>query len=228
MTQAHQNPAGQSGTPSKPALSVTIVPVTPFQQNASIVVCTATNKAAIIDPGGDGDRLIAALKETGAVAEKIILTHGHIDHAAGAADLAEKLGIPVEGPHLADKFLIDNLPAQGKMFGMDGARSVTPDRWLDEGETVSVGAVVFDIFHVPGHSPGSLVYVHQPSHFALVGDTLFQGSIGRTDFPYGNHDQLISGIKAKLFTLGDDVTILPGHGSPSTIGQERRTNPFLA
>lgn len=215
-------------SPQKPALAVTIVPVTPFQQNASIIVCTATNRAAVVDPGGDLDRLIAALKETGATAEKIILTHGHIDHAAGAAELSEKLGIPVEGPHIGDKSLMDNLPAQARMFGMENVRSVTPDRWLDEGETVTVGDVVFEIFHVPGHSPGSLVYVHRPSRFALVGDTLFQGSIGRTDFPYGNHDQLIAGIKAKLFTLGDDVTILPGHGSPSTIGDERRSNPFLA
>ncbi|MGL4495426.1 MAG: MBL fold metallo-hydrolase [Beijerinckiaceae bacterium] len=212
----------------KPALAVTIVPVTPFHQNASIIICTATNRAAIIDPGGDGERLLSALKETGATAEKIILTHGHIDHVAGAADLAEALGIPVEGPHIADKFLIDNVPNQARMFGIEGARSVTPDRWLSEGDTVSVGQVTFDILHVPGHSPGSLVYVHKPSHFALVGDTLFQGSIGRTDFPYGNHDELITGIKAKLFALGDGVTILPGHGNPTTIGDERRTNPFLA
>lgn len=218
----------KSASPQKPAISVTIVPVTPFQQNASIVICNATNQAAVIDPGGDVDRLMAALKETGATPEKIILTHGHIDHAAGAAELSEKLRIPVEGPHIADKFLIDNLPAQGRMFGMEGARSVTPDRWLDEGETVSVGNVTFDILHVPGHSPGSLVYVHRPSHFALVGDTLFQGSIGRTDFPYGNHDQLIKGIREKLFSLGDEVTILPGHGQPTTIGAERQSNPFLA
>jgi glyoxylase-like metal-dependent hydrolase (beta-lactamase superfamily II) len=211
----------------KPPFRVTIVPVTPFQQNASIVVCGETNKAAIVDPGGDLDRLKTVLAELAAVPEKILLTHGHIDHAAGAAELAETLRIPVEGPHQADQPILAALPQQGLMYGMAGARPVTPDRWLTEGDTVSVGAIRFEVLHVPGHSPGSVVYVNRPARFALVGDTLFQGSIGRTDVPYGDHDLLISGIRTKLLTLGDDVTILPGHGNPSTIGQERASNPFI-
>lgn len=211
----------------KPAIQVSIVPVTPFQQNASIVVCTATNKAAIVDPGGDLPRLEAALAKLGATPEKIILTHGHIDHAGGAADLSEKLGIPIEGPHEGDRKLLENLAFQARMFGVNVVKPVTTAHFLDEGDTISVGDAVFDILHVPGHSPGSLVYVHKPSRFALVGDTLFQGSIGRTDLPDGDHDLLIRGIMTKLLPLGDDVTILPGHGSPSTIGEERESNPFL-
>ncbi len=211
----------------KPAIQVSIVPVTPFQQNASIVVCTATNKAAIIDPGGDLPRIEQALAKLGATPEKIILTHGHIDHAGGATDLSQKLGIPIEGPHEGDRKLLENLAFQARMFGVDAVKPVTTAHFLSEGGTIQVGDVVFDILHVPGHSPGSLVYVHKPSRFALVGDTLFQGSIGRTDLPDGDHDLLIRGIKTKLLPLGDDVTILPGHGSPSTIGEERASNPFL-
>jgi glyoxylase-like metal-dependent hydrolase (beta-lactamase superfamily II) len=208
-------------------LSVTVVPVTAFQQNASIVVCTATKKAAIVDPGGDIDRLMAALAKTGATAEKIVLTHGHIDHAGGAADLAARLSIPVEGPHEADRMLLDNLAAQARLFGVDDVRAVTPDRWLSEGETLHVGALVFDVLHVPGHTPGHLVYVHKPSDFALVGDTLFRGSVGRTDFPYGDGALLIRSINEKMIPLGDQVVCLPGHGPATTIGDERRSNPFL-
>lgn len=216
-----------SQTP-KPAIQVSIVQVTPFQQNASIVVCTATNKCAIVDPGGDLPVIEEALKKIGATPEKIILTHGHIDHAGGATDLSEKLGLPIEGPHEGDRKLLENLSFQARMFGVDSVKPVTTAHFLREGDTISVGDAVFDILHVPGHSPGSLVYVHKPSRFALVGDTLFQGSIGRTDLPDGDHDLLIRGIKTKLLPLGDDVTILPGHGGPSTIGDERENNPFLA
>lgn len=211
----------------KPAIQVSIVPVTPFQQNASIVVCTATNKAAIVDPGGDLPLIEQALAKIGATPEKIILTHGHIDHAGSATDLSEKLGLPIEGPHEGDRKLLENLALQARMFGGDAVKPVTTARFLNEGDTVSVGDAVFDVLHVPGHSPGSLVYVHKPSRFALVGDTLFQGSIGRTDLPDGDHDLLIRGIRTKLLPLGDDVTILPGHGQPSTIGEERASNPFL-
>ncbi|QFR32782.1 MBL fold metallo-hydrolase [Ancylobacter sp. TS-1] len=209
-----------------PDLKVAIVPVTPFQQNCSIVWDETTKRGAVIDPGGDIARILAALEELEVNAEKIVLTHGHIDHAAGAAELAETLKIPVEGPHEGDKFLLDNLPADGVRTGIPG-RAVTPDRWLDEGDTVDIGGIVFDVLHVPGHTPGHIVLVHKPADFAIVGDTLFQRSVGRTDFPYGDHALLIAGIKTKLLPLGDGVTVLPGHGNASTIGEEKRTNPFL-
>jgi glyoxylase-like metal-dependent hydrolase (beta-lactamase superfamily II) len=208
-------------------LKVTVVPVTPFAQNCSIVACTVTNRAAIVDPGGDLPRIRAALDQLGVTPEKILLTHGHIDHAGAATELAEVLSLPIEGPDERDAFLLNGLPEQGKRFGITDARAVTPNRWLVEGETVSVGDLTFNVLHVPGHTPGHLVFVNAPSRFALVGDTLFQGSIGRTDFPYGSHDELIAGIKGKLLPLGDDVTILPGHGPASTIGAERKGNGFL-
>ncbi len=208
-------------------LKVSIVPVTPFEQNCSIVACTATNRAAIVDPGGDVARIREAIDKLKVEPEKILLTHGHIDHAGGAAELAEALSLPIEGPDERDQFLLQSLEAQGARFGMSGVRNMTPTRWLVEGETVSIGDLTFSVLHVPGHTPGHLVFVNAPTRFALVGDTLFQGSVGRSDFPYGNHEQLISGIKEKLLPLGDDVTILPGHGPASTIGRERATNGFL-
>lgn len=209
-------------------IQIAVVPVTPFEQNCSILWCTATNKAAIIDPGGDVGRIKAALAETGATAEKIVLTHGHVDHAAGAARLAADLGIPIEGPHKADQFLLDGLPAMAAQYGFsEPALAFTPDRYLDEGETLSVGDLSFDILHVPGHTPGHLVYVYWPLNLAIVGDTLFRGSVGRTDFPYGDHDALISGITTKLLPLGDSMVCLPGHGPVTSIGDERAHNPFL-
>jgi glyoxylase-like metal-dependent hydrolase (beta-lactamase superfamily II) len=208
-------------------LKVTIVPVTPFQQNCSIVACTATNSAAIVDPGGDVARIREAIDQLKVTPEKILLTHGHIDHAGGAAELAEALNLPIEGPDEKDGFLLENLEAQGQRFGITDVRNVKPTRWLVEGETVGIGDLTFAVLHVPGHTPGHLVFVNAPARFALVGDTLFQGSVGRTDFPYGNHELLIDGIKEKLLPLGDDVTILPGHGPASTIGAERSGNGFL-
>jgi glyoxylase-like metal-dependent hydrolase (beta-lactamase superfamily II) len=208
-------------------LKVTIVPVTPIQQNCSIVVCTATNQAAIVDPGGDVSNIRKAIDQLKVTPERILLTHGHFDHAGGAAELAEALSIPIEGPDQRDGFLLSDLQTSGARFGITDARNVKPTRWLVEGETVNVGDLTFNVLHVPGHTPGHLVFVNAPSRFALVGDTLFQGSVGRTDFPYGSHEQLISGIKQKLLPLGDDVTILPGHGPASTIGAERRGNGFL-
>jgi len=208
-------------------LKVTIVPVTPFAQNCSIVACTATNRAAIVDPGGDVPRIREAIDQLKVTPEKILLTHGHIDHAGGAAELAEQLKVPIEGPDERDGFLLQSLEQQGARFGISDVRNVTPTRWLVEGETVSIGELTFSVLHVPGHTPGHLVFVNAPARFALVGDTLFQGSVGRTDFPYGSHDQLIAGIKSKLLPLGDDVTILPGHGPASTIGAERSGNGFL-
>jgi len=208
-------------------LKVSVVPVTPFQQNCSIVVCTATNQAAIVDPGGDVDTIRSAIEQLKVTPEKIWLTHGHIDHAGGAAELSEALSLPIEGPDERDAFLMANLEAQAERFGMTGIRNVKPTRWLVEGETISIGELTFSVLHVPGHTPGHLVFFNAPSRFALVGDTLFQGSVGRTDFPYGNSEELITGIKGKLLPLGDDVTILPGHGPASTIGAERAGNGFL-
>ena len=208
-------------------LKVTVVPVTPFQQNCSIVACTVTNRAAIVDPGGDVAQIRSAIDQLKVTPEKILLTHGHLDHAGGAAELAEALSLPIEGPDERDEFLLSNLQGQGARFGINDLRNVTPTRWLVEGETVSIGDLTFNVLHVPGHTPGHIVFANVPMRFALVGDTLFQGSVGRTDFEYGNPALLIDSIKTKLLPLGDDVTILPGHGPASTIGAERRSNGFL-
>lgn len=208
-------------------LRAAIIPVTPLQQNCSLVWCERQMTGAVVDPGGDIDRIVAAIGEVGVTIEKIVLTHGHFDHAAGAADLRDQLGVPIEGPHEADAFLLNDLEAQGPRFGIEGARNVVPDKWLDEGETLTIAGLPFDIFHCPGHSPGSLVYVQRENRFALMGDVLFRGSIGRTDFAYGDHDALISAIKTKILPLGDDITFICGHGQPSTIGDEREMNPFI-
>lgn len=210
-----------------PPIQVSVVPVTPFAQNCSILVCTATKRAAVVDPGGDVARIRAALDDLGVAPEKILLTHGHIDHAGGAAELADALDVPIEGPHADDAFLLRELEAQGRMFGLSGARAVAPGRFLVEGNLVKVGALAFDVLHIPGHTPGHVVFVQPQARIALVGDTLFAGSIGRTDFPYGDHDTLIHGIATKLVPLGDDLAFLPGHGPASTIGAERQSNPFL-
>jgi glyoxylase-like metal-dependent hydrolase (beta-lactamase superfamily II) len=203
-----------------------IIPVTPFQQNCTLLWCEKTKKAAVVDPGGDLDRIKQAIAQSGVSVEKIILTHGHIDHAGGAAELREELGVPVEGPHEADDFLLRRLAEQGKAYGFE-ARAVTPDRWLDEGDTVTVGDLTLDVLHCPGHSPGSVVLVSPTQRFALVGDVLFQGSVGRVDLPGGDGKALIRSIKDKLLPLGDDIAFICGHGPMSTIGQERQTNPFL-
>ena len=212
---------------AQPPLSVAVIPVTPFQQNCSLVWCTKTMEAAIVDPGGDVARIQAALKETGVKPVAIWLTHGHLDHAGGATELAETLGLPIIGPHEADKFLLDALPEQGLRFEIRDMKAVTPTRWLAEGDSVSVGEVSFSVQHVPGHTPGHVTFFQEDLRFLLAGDTVFAGSVGRTDFPYGSHEDLIAGIKGKLLPLGDDVQFLPGHGPASTLGEERRTNPFL-
>ena len=210
-------------------LKAAIVPVTPFQQNCTLIWDDDSKLGAVVDPGGDLDRIEEAVAKVGMKVEKILLTHGHIDHAGAASDLKDKLGgIPIEGPHLADKFLLDNLAAQARAFGLTDVRNVSPDRWLSEGETVTAAGQTFSILHCPGHSPGSVVLVNDANRFALVGDVLFRGSIGRTDFPYGDHDALINAIKTKLLPLGDDVAFICGHGPMSTIGDERRSNPFIA
>ena len=210
-------------------LKAAVVPVTPFQQNCTLLWDEESKKGAVVDPGGDLDRIEAAIAKTGLIPEKILLTHGHIDHAGAATALREKLnGVPIEGPHRADKFLLDGLPEQGRSFGMHDVQRVTPDRWLEEGDTVMVAGATFSVLHCPGHSPGSVVFVNAAQRFALVGDVLFRGSIGRTDFPYGDHDALIGAIKTKLLPLGDDLVFICGHGPMSTIGEERQSNPFLA
>ena len=218
-----------------PPFKLFVLPITPFEQNCTIILCTRTNKAAVVDPGGDLPQIEQALKESGGTIEKILLTHGHIDHAGGAAELAETLGVKVEGPHKDDQPLLDRLPQTGRQYGFDGARVITPDRYLNDGDVVTVGDVTFDILHCPGHSPGSVVFLwrRKPEDtevkggFAIMGDVLFRGSIGRTDLPFGNHNQLITAIKTKLMALPDDVAFICGHGPMSTIGAERRTNPFI-
>jgi glyoxylase-like metal-dependent hydrolase (beta-lactamase superfamily II) len=209
-----------------------IVPVTPFQQNCAILWDEASKAGMVVDPGGDVDRILAAIDQTGAVIEKIVLTHGHLDHAGGAAGLRDALTarcgtpIPVEGPDRRDEFLLNGIAAQAAAYGFDAA-NVTPDRWITEGEVLTLGPHQFDVLHCPGHTPGSLVFVNTAARFALVGDVLFQGSVGRTDFPYGDHAALIGAIKTKLLPLGDDMSFLCGHGPGSTIGAERVGNPFL-
>ena len=203
-----------------------IVPVTPFQQNCAVLWDDASMKALVVDPGGDVDRILAAIEQSKVTVERILLTHGHLDHAGGAAALAAALKVPVEGPDIRDRFLLDGIAEQAAGYGFD-AGNVTPDRWLTEGEFVTLGQHRFDILHCPGHTPGHLVYVNHAARFLLVGDVLFQGSVGRTDFPYGDTDALIDAIKTKLLPLGDDFSFICGHGPGSSIGVERETNPFL-
>ena len=208
-------------------LKAAIVRVTPFEQNCTLIWDERSKVGAVVDPGGDLDRVEQGIRQAGISIEKILLTHGHIDHAGGAAELRDKLGVKIEGPHKADVILLDGLEQQGQLYGVSGVRNVTPDRWLEEGDAVTVSGHTFEIFHCPGHSPGSVVYFDRRQRFALVGDVLFRGSIGRTDFAYGDHEALISSIKTKLFPLGDDIAFICGHGPPGQFGPERLTNPFL-
>ncbi|MEZ5657648.1 MAG: MBL fold metallo-hydrolase [Burkholderiaceae bacterium] len=205
-----------------------IVPVTPFQQNCSLLVCEASGRAAAFDPGGDLDRIDEALSQSGASLEKVFLTHGHIDHCGQSREFADRHGVPLEGPHIDDKFWIDQLPGQGQRFGLDRLDAFEPDRWLVEGDTVSFGEQQLGVLHCPGHTPGHVVFHHAGAHLAIVGDVLFQGSIGRTDFPRGDHATLIASIRHKLWPLGNDTAFVPGHGPMSTFGDERRSNPFVA
>ena len=210
-----------------PKARATIVPVTPFQQNCTLLWDEETKRGVVIDPGGDLERIRDAIAQTGITVERILLTHGHIDHAGGAAELKAELGVPIEGPHRADAPLLAHLAQTGAGFGMTDARNVEPDRFLAEGDKVRVGDMTFDVLHCPGHSPGSVVFVNPAARFAIVGDVLFQGSIGRTDLPFGDHAALIRSIKDKLLPLGDDLAFICGHGPASTIGHERASNPFL-
>jgi glyoxylase-like metal-dependent hydrolase (beta-lactamase superfamily II) len=204
-----------------------IIPVTPFQQNCTLLWCEATKRAVVIDPGGDLPDIERAIAEAQVSVDKIWLTHGHVDHVGGAAELKAKLNVPIEGPHSDDRYLLDHVVDTARMFGIDGVANVTPDRWLEEGERVEVGDLTFDILHCPGHSPGSVAFTNAAQRLAIVGDVLFAGSIGRTDLPGGDHRQLLRSIRDKLLPLDDDVTVLSGHGPITTIGRERATNPFI-
>jgi hydroxyacylglutathione hydrolase len=211
----------------EPPIKALVVPVTPLRQNCTIVWCTKSLKAEIIDPGGDVSRLLDVVREQGLTVEKIWVTHGHLDHAGGTASLKDATGVPVEGPHVADRFWIDDIAQSGARWGMSEARGFEPDRWLDDGDRVTLGETEFEVYHCPGHTPGHIVFFHREARFAQVGDVLFAGSIGRTDFPQGNYEHLIASITGKLWPLGDDVTFVPGHDRISTFGMERRTNPFV-
>ncbi len=203
------------------------IPVTPFQQNCTVIWCEKSGKAAVVDPGGEIDRILAFVADEGLSLEKILLTHAHIDHAGGTAELMQRESLPVEGPHIDDKFWIDGMAEQCRMFNFPQCESFTPDRWLNDADTVTVGEETLEVLHCPGHTPGHVVFYHRQDQLLLVGDVLFRGSIGRTDFPRGNHADLIKAIQQKLLPLGDEVTFIPGHGPNSQLGVERRSNPFI-
>lgn len=209
-------------------LRLAIVPVTPFQQNCSILFCEQSRQAVAVDPGGDLDQIDAAIEELGATLQKVLLTHGHIDHCGQAGEYAARHGVPIEGPQREDRFWIDQLPAQGQRFGFPHLEPFEPDRWLEDGDTVTFGKQTLAVRHCPGHTPGHVIFFHDEARLAIVGDVLFQGSIGRTDFPRGDFDTLIRSITQRLWPLGDDVAFVPGHGQMSTFGAERANNPYVA
>jgi len=209
-------------------MEFTIIPVTPFQQNCTLLWCEQTRRAAVVDPGGEVDRILAAAEQASVELEKILLTHAHLDHAGGTAELASQFDLPIEGPHRDDQFWIDALTEQSRMFGMPPVDGFVPTRWLQQGDRVTFGNITLDVLHCPGHTPGHVVFFHPPERLAIVGDVLFRGSIGRTDFPRGDHATLIRSIREKLWPLGDDIRFIPGHGPMSTFGEERRTNPFVS
>jgi glyoxylase-like metal-dependent hydrolase (beta-lactamase superfamily II) len=208
------------------ALRAAILPVTPLQQNCTLIWCTATLKAAVVDPGGDVDRILALVERAGVTVEKLLLTHGHADHAGGAAELSAALAVAIEGPHEEDRFLVADIVDQAARFGLH-ARPFEPARWLADGDRVTVGDLVLDVYHTPGHTPGHVIFHHAPSRFAQVGDVLFQGSVGRTDFPRSDHQALVRSVVTRLWPLGDDTAFICGHGPTSTFGHERRSNPFV-
>jgi glyoxylase-like metal-dependent hydrolase (beta-lactamase superfamily II) len=212
---------------SEPAMRAAVIPVTPLQQNCTLLWCTQTMRGAFVDPGGDLARLKEAARQSGATIEKILLTHGHIDHCGSAGIFAEELGVPIEGPHEDDLFWIDQLEQDGARYGITG-KPFAPDRWLVDGDQVTVGKLIFDVRHCPGHTPGHVVFHHPETKIALVGDVLFKGSVGRSDFPRGDQQQLIRSITTRLWPMGDDTAFVPGHGPMSTFGHERATNPFVA
>ncbi len=215
-------------TPTEPKLEVRIIPVTPLQQNCSLVWNRDTMNGVFVDAGGDVDRLMGAAKELGVNIVKLWLTHGHLDHAGAAAEIRERTGAPIEGPHKDDQWLLDDIEAQGAKYGIVGGRNLKPDRYLEDGDTLELEGTEFGVVHCPGHTPGHVVIYNEAAKLAFVGDVIFQGSIGRTDFPRGNHQNLIDSITSKLWPLGPDMRFIPGHGPMSTFGQERKTNAFVA
>jgi glyoxylase-like metal-dependent hydrolase (beta-lactamase superfamily II) len=209
-------------------LKCEIIPVTAFQQNCSLLWDTDTMRGALVDAGGEPERLLARVQHHGVTLEKLLVTHGHLDHAGAVADLAEQLELPIEGPHQDDRFWIEGMPEAAQHYGFPPARAFTPQHWLQHGDTVQLGTLNIDVIHCPGHTPGHVVFHHAPSRLALVGDVLFAGSIGRTDFPRGNHADLVRSIRERLFPLGGDVRFVPGHGPMSSFGEERRSNPYVS
>lgn len=209
-------------------LEIRIVPVTPLQQNCSLLWDAATLNAVLIDPGGDVDTLMGALEHFGLTLRQMWLTHGHLDHAGAAHELRERTGAPILGPHKDDQFWLDQIESSAARYGLSGLKNVTPDRYLEDGDVLELEGVKFSVAHTPGHTPGHVVIHNQEKQIAFVGDVLFAGSVGRTDFPRGNHEQLIASITGKLWPLGERMTFVPGHGPTSTFGEERRTNPFVA
>lgn len=220
--------SGMTQVPPPAPVGVFVTPVTPLQQNCTTVWCTATGKAAVIDPGASVDAILGEVARRGLTLDQIWITHGHLDHAAGAAEMQEKSGVDIVGPHPDDLFWIESLEEKGREWGMPEARVFTPTRWLADGDVLTLGETSWEVYHTPGHTPGHVIFFNRAARFAQVGDVLFKGSVGRTDFPRSDHQALLNAIVTRLWPLGDDVTFVPGHGPVSTFGAERRTNPFVS
>lgn len=228
MSSDLPTPPSKSDQKPQPLMEVRVVPVTPLQQNCTLIWNTASKKCAFIDPGGEVDRLLKVVEDLGLTLEKIWLTHGHLDHAGGANELRERSGVMIEGPHKDDAFLLESIAEQGAKYGLTGAQNCTPDRWLEDGDELDLDGITFNVRHCPGHTPGHVVIYHEEGKLAQVGDVLFKGSVGRTDLPRGNHQQLVDSITGNLWPLGDDMRFIPGHGPMSSFGNERLTNPYVS